>query len=261
MNLSDVSKTAIITMACRATQSEDQKSDFNDQMSVQSLNKLIDLASESEKKSILKIKKIYGGFSKNEAKTLVQRVSMIDRIVSDYISKNQPCTVINIACGFDTRYWRIDKKDCIYIELDLPEVIDQKKELLGDQIDYRMISSSVLDFSWIDEVTKDGNSNFIIVMEGLLIYLQEEDVKELLGEISRRFTNSQLVTDALDKKLTKGILREIGNWSSKLLFGFELGWNFGFEKAEDIESYGNYSLVNVEGKQPYVITASINNKR
>jgi len=121
-----------------------------------------------------------------------------------------------------------------------------------------MISSSVLDFSWIDEVTKDGNSNFIIVMEGLLMYLQEEDVKELLGEISRRFTNSQLVADALDKKLTKGILREIGNWSSKLLFGFELGWNFGFEKAEDIESYGNYSLINVAGKQPYVITASIN---
>ena len=56
MNLSDVSKTAIITMAMRAIQSEESKSDFNDQMSVQSLNKLIDLASESEKKSILKIR-------------------------------------------------------------------------------------------------------------------------------------------------------------------------------------------------------------
>ena len=257
MNLSDVSKTAIITMACRATQSEDLKSDFNDPMSVQSLNKLIDLASESEKKSILKIKKYYSGFGKIDAKTVVLRDSIIDRIVNDYISKNQPCTVINIACGFDTRYWRIDKKDCIYIELDLPEVIDQKKELLGDQIDYKMISSSVLDFSWIDEVTKNGNSNFIIAMEGLLMYLQEEDVKKLLGEISRRFTNSQLVMDTIEKKYTKGFINGLTKWSCKLLFGFEMVWNFGFEKAEDIESYGNYSLVNVEGKHPYVITASI----
>ena len=257
MNLSDVSKTAIITMAMRATQSEDPKSDFNDPMSVQSLNKLIDLASESEKKNILKIKKMYGGFGKVDAQRGALRASIIDGIVNDYISKNQQCTVINIACGFDTRYWRIDKRDCIYIELDLPGVIDQKKKLFRDQINYKMISSSVFDFSWIDEVTKGGNSNFILVMEGLLMYLQEEDVKKLLGEISRRFTNSQLVTDATDKKLSKGLYRQFTKWSSKLLFGFEMVWNFGFEKAEDIESYGNYSLVNVEGKQPYVITASI----
>jgi len=257
MNLSNVSKTAIITMTCRATQSEDPKSDFNDPISVQCLNKLTDLASKSEKKTILKFKKMYGKYSKNEAKSLVLRVSCIDRIVNEYISNNQESTVINIACGFDTRYWRIDKKVCTYIELDLPEVIDQKRELLGDQIDYKMIASSVLDFSWIDEVTKDGNSNFIIVMEGLLMYFQEKDVKKLLGEISQRFTNSMLVTDALDKKFTEGLYKKIADWSSKLFYGFELRWNFGFEKAEDIESYGNYSLVNVEGKQPYVITASI----
>jgi O-methyltransferase involved in polyketide biosynthesis len=120
-----------------------------------------------------------------------------------------------------------------------------------------MISSSVLNFSWIDKVTNDGNGNFILVMEGLLMYLQEEDVKILLGEISRRFTGSQLVTDALDKKLTKGLYRKIGNWASKLLLGIELGWNFGFQKAEDIENYGNYSFISTSGKQPFVINASI----
>lgn len=257
MNLSDVSKTAIITMACRATQSENTKSDFNDEMSVQILKKITDIASESEKKTINNIKKVYGKYSKNEAKALVVRVSTIDSIINDYISKNPECTVINIACGFDTRYWRLDKKDCTYIELDLPEVIDRKKELLGIRIDYEMISSSVLDFSWIDKVTKDRNSNFLLVMEGLLMYLQEEDVKNLLSEISRRFTDSQLVTDALDKKLIRGLYKKIGDWASKLLFGFELGWKFGFEKAEDIENYGNFSFISVAGKQPYVITASI----
>ncbi|MCK8061052.1 MULTISPECIES: class I SAM-dependent methyltransferase [unclassified Fusibacter] len=257
MNLSNVSKTAIITMTCRSSQTENLKSDFNDPMSTQSLRRLTDLASESEKKTIHKIKKMYGKYSKKEAQSLVKRVSSIDRIINDYILNHQDCTVINIACGFDTRYWRLDRRDCTYIELDLPEVIDQKKELLGDQINYNMISTSVLNFDWIDEVTKEGNSNFVLVMEGLLMYFEEEDVKKLLGAISERFSNSLLVTDALDKKLTEGLYKKIGDWSSKLLLGFELGWNFGFEKAEDIETYGNYRLIGVEGKQPYVITASI----
>jgi O-methyltransferase involved in polyketide biosynthesis len=226
-------------------------------MSAQSLRRLTDLASESEKKTIQKIKKMYGKYSKKEAQSLVERVSSIDRIINNYILINQDSTVINIACGFDTRYWRLDRRDCTYIELDLPEVIDQKNELLGDQINYKMISSSVLNFDWIDEVTKEGNSNFVLVMEGLLMYFEEEDVKKLLGAISERFSNSLLVTDALDKKLTEGLYKKIGDWSSKLLLGFELGWNFGFEKAEDIETYGNYNLIGVEGKQPYVITASI----
>jgi O-methyltransferase involved in polyketide biosynthesis len=257
MNLSNVSKTAIITMTCRSSQTENPKSDFNDPMSAQSLRRLTDLASESEKKTIQKIKKMYGKYSKKEAQSLVERVSSIDRIINNYILINQDSTVINIACGFDTRYWRLDRRDCTYIELDLPEVIDQKNELLGDQINYKMISSSVLNFDWIDEVTKEGNSNFVLVMEGLLMYFEEEDVKKLLGAISERFSNSLLVTDALDKKLTEGLYKKIGDWSSKLLLGFELGWNFGFEKAEDIETYGNYNLIGVEGKQPYVITASI----
>jgi len=46
------------------------------------------------------------------------------------------------------------------------------------------------------------------LMEGLLMYLPEEDVIRLLGEISRRFTNSQLVTDAMDKKFSKGFYRK-----------------------------------------------------
>lgn len=257
MNLSDVSKTAIITMTCRAAQSEDPKSEFNDDMSVQCLKILTEIASESEKKTIRKIGKIYGKYSKNEAKSLVMRVSIIDSLVNDYILKNPECTVINIACGFDTRYWRLNKNNCTYIEIDLPEVIEQKRNLLGERIEYEMISSSVLNFSWIDKVTNDGNGNFILVMEGLLMYLQEEDVKILLGEISRRFTDSQLVIDALDKKLTKGLYRKIGNWASKLLLGIELGWNFGFQKAEDIENYGNYSFISASGKQPFVINASI----
>jgi O-methyltransferase involved in polyketide biosynthesis len=128
MNLSDVSKTAIITMTCRAAQSEDPKSEFNDDMSVQCLKILTDIASESEKKTIRKIGKIYGKYSKNEAKSLVMRVSIIDSLVNDYILKNPECTVINIACGFDTRYWRLNKNNCTYIEIDLPDVFEKKKE-------------------------------------------------------------------------------------------------------------------------------------
>jgi len=259
MNLSDVSQTAIYTLICRATQDENDKTDFKDSMSVRSLNNLIDAILEKDRKTILKWKKMIAGYGSGDARRVVWRVHTIDGIVNDYISKNPSCTVINIACGFDTRYWRIDNKNCRYIELDFPEVISQKKELLKEQLDYEMISCSVLDTTWIDKVTESGNSNFLIIAEGLFMYLPEDDAKGLLQEISRKFSHSQFVLDMIKRKYTKGFLQKLVVWQFKLFMGIDVPWVFGIQKPEDLESYGEgYKVIDVNGKTLYIITASIN---
>lgn len=39
---------------------------------------------------------------------IVARSVVFDELVSDFISKNPDCTVVNIACGLDTRVYRMD---------------------------------------------------------------------------------------------------------------------------------------------------------
>lgn len=57
MNLSDVSQTAIYTLICRVTQAEKKNPIISDPMAVLCLEKMLSLASEDDKRSILKWKK------------------------------------------------------------------------------------------------------------------------------------------------------------------------------------------------------------
>ena len=55
---------------------------------------------------------------------MVQRERRVfDDSANRFIADNPGCTVINLACGFDTRFWRIANQNCTYIELDLPDVV------------------------------------------------------------------------------------------------------------------------------------------
>ncbi len=115
------------------------------------------------------------------------------RSINDFISKNPGCTVVNLGCGFDTRYWRIDHSLCKYIELDLPEIIELKKDALQGRLSYELIPCSVLDTAWIDRVTSQGNRNFLLAAEGLLMYLPQAEVINLFKTLSEKFYRSQIV--------------------------------------------------------------------
>jgi O-methyltransferase involved in polyketide biosynthesis len=161
MNLSEVSRSAILALTCRAVESERKNPVFNDPMAILCLERLMSIASEEEKKRIMKWKKMYAGIQTRDAKARALTAKSFDDIASLFISSNPGCTVINLACGFDTRFWRIENKKCHYVELDLLEVIELKREILKDQLDYELIGCSVLDTAWIDQVTSNGNSSFL----------------------------------------------------------------------------------------------------
>jgi O-methyltransferase involved in polyketide biosynthesis len=221
---------------------------------------LLSIASEEDKRWILKSKKICAGIMANDIKTLIKRVKYFDKIAADYISHNPSCTVINLACGFDTRFWRINHENCNYFELDLPEVIALKKELFNEQINYGLIGCSVLDVSWIDRVTSNGNNHVLIIAEGILMYLPEKDVKILLQAISQRFNNSQITLELAFEKYTRGLWKGLADWYWKAFYGLEVTFLSGIRKLQDFESFGKgFKIIDVgKGSVGPLITASIN---
>lgn len=234
MNLSNVSRTAIFTLIVRDIMVK--KKILKDPMAVHCLERIIQMASAEDKKQITKMIKSVSGIGFHEARSNGDRALLMDNIVNDYISANPDCTVINLACGFDTRYWRIDNKKCRYIEVDLAEVVALKRDIFKDQISYDIIGCSVLDYSWIDKVTDKGNKNFLLIAEGLLMYFPEQEAIKFLQMLSRKFTQSRFIFDMLPKYLTKGFWRIIIGWLSKKYFGFTAYMEFGFNKPGDIEA-------------------------
>ena len=235
MNISDVSRTAILTLLVHVNASEKKNVDFNDPMAVLCLDRLISIASAKEKKWIIWQKRL---IATPDARALARRVETFDNIANLFISNNPKCTVINLACGFDTRFWRIENKDCRYIEIDLPEVVALKREILKDQLSYELIGCSVLDASWIDRVTTNGNSNFLLLAEGLFMFLPEQDVKNLLQLMGQKLVHSQLVVEIAHEKFTKGFWKMIFALQARV-WGLDVSFAFGIKNPRDIESYGN----------------------
>jgi len=239
MDLSQVSRTAILLLICRAIEAEKYKSEFNDPMAVLCLERLMSIAPEEDKRWIIRKKRMYEGIQARDAKAGVRRVMAFDNAANRFIADNPKCTVINLACGFDTRFWRIENEKCNYIELDLPEVIKLKKEILKDHLGYEVIGSSVSDTSWIDKVTINGNTGFLLLAEGLFPWLPEQDAARLLKEIGERFYRSQLVLDTVPEKYTKGIWKTLIRLHSRIDWGLDVSWVFGIKNQRDIEAYGN----------------------
>jgi len=260
MDLSQVSRTAILLLICRAVETEKNKSAFNDPMAVLCLERLIPIASEEDRRWIIRKKRMYEGIQARDAKAGVLRVKAFDNAANRFIADNPQCTVINLACGFDTRFWRIEHEKCQYIELDLPEVIQLKKEILKDHLGYEVMGISVLDTSWIDKVTMNGNTGFLLIAEGLFMWFPQPDAARLFKEIGERFYRSQLVLDMVPEKYTKGIWKSLVRLHSRIDWGLDVAWDFGIKNSHDLEAYGNgLKVIDAEkGSAGPIITVSIN---
>jgi O-methyltransferase involved in polyketide biosynthesis len=259
MNLSEVSRTAFLPLLCRVVESEKKNPVFNDPMAVLCLERLLSISSEEEKKRILRWKSMYAGIQARDRKARAMTVRSFESIANHFISNHPGCTVINLACGFDTRFWRIENKKCKYVELDLPEMIELKREILKDHLGYELIGCSVLDTSWIDKVTSNENSNFLLLAEALFYYLPKQDVTSILQVIAQRFNRSQLVFDMAPEKYTKGLWKRLIQLESRV-WDIDVSFVSGINNPRDIESYGNgYKVIgDVKGSVGSIITVSIN---
>jgi O-methyltransferase involved in polyketide biosynthesis len=259
MSLSEVSQTAILALICRVVESEKKNPVFNDPMAVLCLERLMSISSQEEKNRIMKWRKMYARFPGRDAKARALTARSFDSIASLFISNNPGCSVINLGCGFDTRYWRIENKKCKYVELDLPEMIELKREILKDHLDYELIGCSVFDTLWIDKVTSNGNSSFLLLAEALFYYLPKQDVTRILQVIAQRFNRSQLVLDMAPEKYTKGLWKRIIQLHARA-WGIDVSFVSGINNPSEIESYGNGFKVigDVKGNVGPIITVSIN---
>jgi O-methyltransferase involved in polyketide biosynthesis len=262
MNLSNVSRTAILTLIARVVASEKNNVLYNDPMAVLCYERLLAMATEEEKTWITREMRIFGGTQAHHSIDGAKRAKVFDDIATRFIADNPNCTVINLGCGFDTRFWRIAQENCRFIEIDLPEVVALKREIFKDQLGYELIGCSVLDFTWIGQVTKKGNSHFLLLAEGLFPYVSEPDVKQLFQHLTQRFSRSQLILDIIPEKYMQGLWKVLIRLNTKVSWGgLDAPWVFGIKDPRGIESYApGIKVLGYEkgfGGGP-IITVSIN---
>ncbi|MUM18572.1 MULTISPECIES: class I SAM-dependent methyltransferase [unclassified Mycobacteroides] len=123
------------------------------------------------------------------------RARQLDVWTSEFLAAHHEATVLHLACGLDTRVFRIDPPDTVrWIDVDYPDVIALRRTLLPERGgDYRMIDSSVTDEAWLESIPADRPT--LAVFEGLTMYLTQSEGQALIRRITGRFPSGQLAFD------------------------------------------------------------------
>lgn len=186
--LNGAAETMLQSFYARAMYSRNPKHVFKDKKAEEIVDRLDYDFSKAAKDSTMS-----GG--------VIARTVVLDEIVSDFIRENPDCTVVNIACGLDTRFYRMDNGRLTWYNLDLPETIAVRDSVYQESGRVSTIGCSCLDPAWTKQVTVRGKMLFII--EGLSMYLTKEEVRQMLSIIHDQFDNAYVVMECLCPKFVK----------------------------------------------------------
>ena len=76
---------------------------------------------------------------------------LFDETVTALIQKYSNALCINLGCGLDDRYSRVDNQMIIWIDVDLPDMIRVRKKVFEDTNRRKMVSGSVLETDWVNK--------------------------------------------------------------------------------------------------------------
>lgn len=123
------------------------------------------------------------------------RALTFDRVIKSFLRRHTRGTVVALAEGLQTSFWRVNSPTVRWISLDLPPVIVLREKLLPPSPQVTNLPVSALDNSWLAQL--DPESPTLITAEGLLMYLQRGQVLTLINDCARRVPGGQMLVDII----------------------------------------------------------------
>ena len=111
-----------------------------------------------------------------------------------FLKKYPQASVVNIGCGLDTTFERIDNGNVYWYDLDLPDVIDLRRKFIRESERRKFIVSSFFEDDWFQNLHVEDNILFIAA--GVLYYFKAEEVQNVFKKIADRFPGSEMIFDA-----------------------------------------------------------------
>ena len=131
---------------------------------------------------------------------VIARTIVLDKLTKAWLTSHPGAVVLNIACGLDTRCYRMTGYAHWY-NLDLPETMAVREKLLPESGTISQIAMSAMD-DWGGEI-KEQNTPVLIIIEGLTMYLTETDVQQIFTVISNRFSKATGFVETMNPMIVK----------------------------------------------------------
>lgn len=182
VDLDGVPETALRTLKVRASEARRPDRILDDPVAV-SLVDAIDFD--------------FAKFGYTQRQDMALRAKAFDDRTVAYLATHPAATVVALAEGLQTTFWRLSARlpdhRFRWLSVDLPQMIELRRELLPASDSIQMLGQSALDHSWMDHV--DNSKGVYITAEGLLMYLQPAESLDLIAECAKRFPGGQMMFD------------------------------------------------------------------
>lgn len=133
--------------------------------------------------------------SRGDLVQMVVRLREFDRFVVHFLGRHPAATVVHLGCGLDARFQRVDNGRVRWFDLDLPDVIALRRQLLPETDRNRYLASSAFEPGWMDQLGPHAGAPMLFVAEAMLPYFDEGRVRDLVVTLRTRFPGSELVVD------------------------------------------------------------------
>lgn len=221
IKLGKVQETLLLPLWGRATESKKEKPKLIDKKAVEIIEK-IDYDFSTITKNISWISQL----------AWVARSMHIDNVISEFSNKYPDAIIVNIGCGLDTTYERMVNKKIKFIDIDLPDVIELRKNFFKDDDKRKTISASFLDKHWIKEI--NIKSNVLFIAAGVFYYFNETQIRDFFIFLADNFDHFELLFDIASplgvKVANKKVLNDGGMDKTAIL-------KWGIKKRKTLEKW------------------------
>ena len=182
--------------------------------------------------------------------------------VRDYLSAHPNAAVVNLGCGLDDTGRKCDNGTCKIYNIDFPDVIALRNELLPAGDREKNIACDLNDTAWFDEI--DSSEGAVFFAAGVFYYFLKDQVRLLVCKMADRFPGAVLAFDAANKSAVKLMLKtwirtaeiqdvgayfsasdakaELSAWSKKLEVSAR-GYMLGYQSLDDPSVGGFYRFL------------------
>jgi len=193
-----VQETLVIPLYGRKLCTEQFPDLFQDQKAVELIGRIDYDFSPLEKKS----KSLLHRFGALEV-AMRENDLMIE--AKDYLRTHPHAALVNLGCGLDQTAENCDNGECMIYNIDLPDVIDVRNELLPGRGRIQNIAADLNDLEWFDRIEAANGVCFLAA--GVFYYFKTGDIKTLFSSMAKHFPGGKLVFDTANKRAVKIMLK------------------------------------------------------
>lgn len=210
VKVTGVPETMIQTLYARAKETGKKNPKIRDEMAVEVVSQLdYDFSKADQDKAM--------GYG------VIARTIVLDGMVEQYLSTHKNTVVVNIACGMDTRCYRMKGKYLRWYNVDLPETMEIRSRFFTENGSVYQIARSAMDETYVDEITYNGE-DVLVIIEGLSMYLNEADVRQMFSIIQKSFQKATVLIEAMSPFVVQHVKeKSIEGSNAKFTWGVKNG--------------------------------------